>query len=80
MLKIYKIELEEKAKNDFSYWKKNDRNIIIRIELLLNDIRSTPESGYWSRRITQEHRLIYKIIDDIKLVHVFSCKGHYSLR
>ena len=93
MLKIYKIVLEEKAKNDFGYWMNNDKNIVNRIELLLNDIRSTPESGigkpeklkhsfsgYWSRRINQEHRLIYKVIDDVKIVHVFSCKGHYSLR
>ena len=31
MLKIYKIVLEEKAKNDFGYWKNNDKNIVNRI-------------------------------------------------
>lgn len=35
-------------------------------------------SGYWSRRITQEHRMIYKIVDSAVIVEIVSYKGHYS--
>ncbi|MGL5865231.1 MAG: Txe/YoeB family addiction module toxin [Dermatophilaceae bacterium] len=62
---------------------------VARINLLLNDIRrdgnegiGKPEAlkhdfaGYWSRRITDEHRLVYKIVDDE--VTVAACRYHYG--
>ena len=75
------------ALNDFMYWAHNDRKILDRINALLNDIERNgaakgigkPErlkhlNGY-SRRINDEHRLIYEVKENI--IAVKSCKGHY---
>jgi len=64
------------------YWKKSgNKKVIEKINLLLNEIQITPYegtgkpealkhrwAGYWSRRITSEHRLVYKIENDTILV------------
>ena len=76
------------ALNDFMYWAHNDRKILDRINALLNDIERNgaakgigkPErlkhlNGY-SRRINDEHRLIYEVKENI--IAVKSCKGHYD--
>jgi toxin YoeB len=85
MLKVYQIIWENDAKADFVFWIKTDKLIIKRIESLINSIASSkPEklkhkfSGYWSRRINLEHRLIYKVLHDKQQVWIVSCKGHYS--
>ncbi len=72
------------------YWQSNDKKILKRINLLLADIKRNlddeqgigkPErlkghyQGYLSRCITSEHRLIYKIMDD--LIVVAQCRYHY---
>jgi toxin YoeB len=76
------------AWTEFGWWLKNDIKIAGKIYNLLESILQTPfnglgkpeplksnYSGYWSRRITQEHRLIYKV-DDEKIV-IISLKDHY---
>jgi len=68
----------------------NDKQTAVRIRRLLKDIIRNPEegigkpeklrfqlSGFWSRRISQEHRLIYKIDSDS--IIVLSCRYHYDL-
>lgn len=73
---------------EYQTWLKEDRRILKRINDLLNDIDRNghsgigkPEalrydlSGYWSRRIDDEHRLIYRIVEDEILI--ISCRGHY---
>lgn len=75
---------------DYQYWVKNDKKILKRINLLLEDIKRNPEDsnglgkperlkenfqGYFSRRITAEHRLVYTIIDD--LIIIAQCRYHY---
>lgn len=75
---------------DYLYWQKNDPKILKRINKLLEDIKRNPDSseglgkperlkenlqGYFSRRITSEHRLVYKIFDDI--IVVAQCRYHY---
>ena len=71
------IVFTKNALKDLKYWKKQkNKEILLRIESLLNDIIKNPFegignpeplkyqlSGYWSRRITKEHRLIYTIKD-----------------
>ena len=87
---MYKIIWLEEAKADFDFWMKKDTLIIKRIKLLLENLATTPESGigkpeklkhkfsgYFSRRINLEHRLIYKVLHDTKQVWIISCKGHY---
>ena len=76
-----KLIFSEHAWNDYLYWQKTDRKILKRINLLIKDVRRTPFegigkpeplkhalSGYWSRRINDEHRFIYKVNDDSMLI------------
>ncbi|QRZ62445.1 Txe/YoeB family addiction module toxin [Rothia sp. ZJ932] len=74
----------ENAWEDYLWWQVQDRKTLKRINALLKDIQRNgnegigkPEalrnnlSGYWSRRITDEHRLVYKIVGS-------SVRYHYS--
>ena len=78
-----------RAKEDLAYWQKNNTKKIARIEALLKDIQAhaftglgKPEclrfqhTGYWSRRIDQEHRLVYKVYDSC--IYVAQCRYHYK--
>jgi toxin YoeB len=70
-------------------WKKTNPRILIKIIALITEISKTPFSatgkpeplkhnlkGKWSRRITQEHRLVYEVTDSSK--KIISCKFHYD--
>lgn len=74
--------------NDYLYWQLTDRKMIKRINELLKNISRTPFSGmgkpealkfnlsgYWSRRIDSEHRLVYKIENNC--IIILSCRYHY---
>lgn len=74
--------------DDYLYWQKNDRQVLKKINQLVKDIKRTPFegigkpeplkhelSGFWSRRITDEHRLVY-LIDESGL-SIVSCRFHY---
>ncbi|QKE29761.1 toxin-antitoxin system, toxin component, Txe/YoeB family [Arcobacter acticola] len=84
------IGFADEAWEDYQYWSLNDKNIFKRINLLIKDIKRNPFDanglgkperlkenfqGYFSRRITSEHRLVYKIIDD--LIIIAQCRYHY---
>jgi toxin YoeB len=71
-----KIIFSSHAWEDYLYWQKNDKTILRRINSLIKEIQRTPFkgsgkpellrhafAGYWSRRITQEHRIVYKSVD-----------------
>jgi len=83
------LTFTENAWEDYLYWQKNDKKMVKKINELIKVIKRTlfegiskPESlkydlaGYWSRRIDQEHRLVYQIIDDELLV--YTCRYHYD--
>lgn len=75
--------------DDLKYWKKSGNKAIQKkISELMDDIVKHPEtglgkpeqlkyemSGMWSRRINEEHRIVYKIVGN--QIHVLSLKGHY---
>ncbi len=74
---------------DYIYWQTMDKKILKRINTLIKDISreafagiGNPEplkydlSGYWSRRIDREHRLVYQVEDESILV--YSCRYHYD--
>jgi toxin YoeB len=76
-----KLIFSEHAWKDYLYWQRADKKILKRINLLLRDIHRMPYegigkpeplkhglSGYWSRRITDEHRIVYKAEDDAVLI------------
>ncbi|MCL1945873.1 MAG: Txe/YoeB family addiction module toxin [Chitinivibrionia bacterium] len=82
------IFFEPDAWLEFGFWLKNDVKTANKIYALLENIMKTPfdglgkpeplksnYSGYWSRRISQEHRLVYKV-ENGKIV-VMSVKEHY---
>ncbi len=88
------IEFTNNGWEDFEYWIETDKDIVSKIKDLLKSIKNTPfkgigkpESlkyglkGYWSRRITQEHRLVYRISgkkgDDQKC-SIIQCRFHYD--
>jgi toxin YoeB len=68
--------LSDQAWEDYQYWLETDRKMTRRIQELLKDIRRNPHSGigkpeplrhslagWWSRRIDQEHRLVYRVTE-----------------
>jgi len=76
------------AWEDYLYWQSNNKAMLKRINSLIKEISRTPFSGvgkpeslkgnlsgFWSRRITDEHRLIYTIYDD--RIIIIQCRLHY---
>ncbi len=76
-----KLIWSENAWNDYLYWQENDKKTVKRINNLIKDIKRTPYAGlgkpeplkhnwtgYWSRRISQSDRLIYKYVDESILI------------
>ncbi len=80
-----------KSKEHLDFFKKVNNPIILKkIRLLLEIIPETPYSGIgkpeplkhhlsglWSRRINQEHRLVYEVIETDNVILIHSLKGHY---
>ena len=84
------IQFSEEAWGDYLYWQTQDKRILKRINDLLQDIGrgghqgiGKPEplkgdlSGYWSRRIDDKNRLVYRMLDG-EICKVIQCKGHYD--
>ncbi len=84
-----KIAFTNRAWEEYCYWQKQDKKTLKRINALLEDVKRNgytgmgkPEplknnlSGFWSRRIDDTNRLVYRI--DNELVEVIQCKGHYN--
>ncbi len=78
----------EKAWEDYLYWQQTDKTVLRRINTLIKDIKRQPFdglgdpeslkhnwSGYWSRRINREHRLVYRVKDDSLII--VQCRYHY---
>lgn len=78
----------ELAWDDYLYWQKTDKAILKRINTLIKEIKRDPYSGvgspeplkhnlsgYFSRRINREHRLVYKVLDND--VVIIQCRLHY---
>ena len=71
-----KLIFSEQAWEDYLYWQKTDKKLLERFNTLIKDISRSPFegigkpeplknalSGYWSRRINDEHRIVYKLSD-----------------
>ncbi|HWS39716.1 MAG TPA: Txe/YoeB family addiction module toxin [Arenimonas sp.] len=71
-----KLVFSEQAWDDYLHWQKTDKKLLARINTLIKEISRSPFSGigkpeplknalsgYWSRRINDEHRLVYKVSD-----------------
>ena len=86
----YKIVLTEQAVEDYRFWKSSgNKGILNKITRLLEDMSAHPYigigkpealkyelAGYWSRRINSEHRIVYRVIDNIIEVEVLTMRYH----
>ena len=88
-----KIVWSEDAWDQYEYWQTVDRKILKRINLLIRDIMRGDEggigkperlrgdlSGFSSRRINDEHRLVYMVDAEAESVLIAACRFHYSER
>ncbi len=90
----YVVELTSEAELDIAKHKKvGDKKVLIKINNLLNELRINPTFGTgkpeklkhyqiptWSRRITDKHRLVYRIHEEKVIVLVLSFWGHYNAK
>lgn len=83
-----KIAFTESGWSDYLWFQENDRKLLKRINLLIRDATRSPFegigkpeplkgdlSGHWSRRITDEHRLVYTVTPDTLII--IACRFHY---
>ena len=84
-----KFVFTELSWEDYLFWQKNDKQKLKRINELLKDISRNPYAGigkpeplkfnyagFWSRRIDEEHRLIYRVVADE--IQIAKCRFHYD--
>jgi toxin YoeB len=82
------LSFTDRAWGDYQYWAKNDKRMLSRVNELIKAIRREPLTGIgkpeplrhqlqgcWSRRISDEHRLVYSVSDDT--VTIIACRFHY---
>lgn len=85
-----KLTFSTMAWDNYLYWQQTDKKIVKRINALIKDISGSPHegigkpeplkhglAGYWSRRITDEHRIVYKFQDDT--IFVAQLLYHYGI-
>lgn len=83
------LTFTEIAWEDYCYWQKTDKKMVKKVNELIKVIKRTPFegigkpeplkydlTGYWSRRIDLEHRLIYQLRDNELII--FACRYHYD--
>lgn len=83
------LVFQNHAWEDYLYWQQQDKKILVRINELIKDTLRSPFKGIgkpeplkgdlagcWSRRTTDEHRLVYAVRG--KRLHILQCRFHYS--
>ena len=87
----YRIVFTEQAVEDYRFWKSSgNKGVLNKISKLLEDMAEHPYlgigkpealkydlAGYWSRRINAEHRIVYRVIDDVIEIEVLAMRYHY---
>jgi toxin YoeB len=84
-----KLVFDEDAWDDYLHWQQHDRTLLRKLNRLIEECTRTPFdgtgkpeplrgdfSGWWSRRITEEHRLVYRVEADSLLIA--QCRFHYQ--
>jgi toxin YoeB len=85
---VIDVSFASQAWEDYLYWQEHDPRKLARVNELIRDARRNPfkgigkpeplrfdKTGYWSRRIDQEHRLVYKVIGST--LYIAQCRSHY---
>jgi toxin YoeB len=83
-----KVKFVDEGWEEYCEWQKSDPKMVRKINALLEEISRTPFggtgkpeplkyalAGCWSRRLTQEHRLVYDVVDGV--ITVYQCRYHY---
>jgi toxin YoeB len=83
-----KLRFSDEAWEDYLYWQKQDRKMVERINKLIKEVQRDPIagvgkpeplkhalSGFWSRRITDEHRMVYRVTEDA--LEIAQLRFHY---
>ncbi|HHH39445.1 MAG TPA: Txe/YoeB family addiction module toxin [Sedimenticola sp.] len=83
------VSFSSNAWDDYLYWKKSNKSMLKRVNTLIKDIQREPfegigkpeplkhgVSGYWSRRINDEHRIVYKASDGH--IYIAQLRYHYE--
>ena len=83
-----KVSFDRHAWDDYLYWQAHDRKLLIKINGLIRECVRTPFTGtgkpeplrgelagWWSRRIDQTHRLVYRVSDSG--LEIIQCRNHY---
>ena len=83
------LEFDANAFEDFSWWVHKDRKLAIKILKIIQEIQREPFkgigkpeplkgnfAGVWSRRINDEHRIIYQVLNE--KIRILSCRFHYD--
>lgn len=84
------LEFDSDAFEDLEWWIEHDRRIALRLMKLIREVQRTPYegtgqpeqlkhelAGCWSRRINQEHRLVYQVLEEENRVRILACRFHY---
>ena len=87
-----RVSFDRDAWSQYLQWQREDEKVIVRINLLIEECRRDPFqgtgkpeplkrdlTGWWSRRITHEHRLVYRVrgSGDGQALELLSCRYHY---
>jgi toxin YoeB len=83
-----KLVFDERAWDDYLYWQQTDPKLLARLNTIIRECQRIPSagigkpeplrgllSGWWSRRLTHEHRLVYRVSEDRLLIA--QCRYHY---
>jgi toxin YoeB len=88
-----KLQWTEQGWDDYLYWQSNDVDMVAKINVMIKDARRSPfrglgkpeplrndMAGWWSHRLTQEHRLVYRVTGkgDAQALEIAACRFHYG--
>jgi toxin YoeB len=86
------LRFSSEAWEDYQYWLATDRNVPRRLNAVIKDVLRSPFegigkpeplkgdlSGWWTRRLTDEHRLVYRVVrkERQQLLEIAACRFHY---
>jgi toxin YoeB len=83
-----RLIFSERAWEDYQFWQRTDPKLLARLNALIKECERSPFqgigkpeplkgrlAGWWSRRLTQEHRLVYRVNEDA--LQISQCRYHY---
>ncbi len=84
------LEFDSHGFEDLEWWVEHDRRVALKVMKLIRETQRTPFegagqpeplkhelSGCWSRRIDQEHRLVYQVVENENRIRILACRFHY---